>query len=80
MNTAFPDHFGDETQVALLDRGAQTHVITRNDRRYTYYGRTVGATSLDEVSLPVLTALARLQGNSAYAKVADEDVLGLMQR
>lgn len=77
MTAALPIYYGDEAQQALLRRGAQMHLITRADKRYTYYGRAVGAVSPQDLPLPVVMALARLQGNSNYATLADTDVPGL---
>ena len=66
--------YGSYAQRALLQRGADMHSITRDQKHLTYYGRTVGVTSIDDAPLSTMLALARLQGNSNIADVADADM------
>ena len=56
-----PTLFGSKEQVALLQRGADLRKLTRHDRRFFYYGRTVGICTLDAAPFDCLAALARLQ-------------------
>jgi len=51
--------------------------LTERDPRFTYYGRTVGGTSPDEVPLDAVVALAQLQGNSNLSFVRDAEVADL---
>ena len=69
------DHFGSRDQKALLERGAQMHLITQYQPYLTYYGRTVGATSPRDVPLKTLMALARLQGNSSFFDLPDDEFI-----
>ena len=71
------DHFGSRDQKALLERGAQMHLITQYQPYLTYYGRTVGATSPRDVPLKTLMALARLQGNSSFFDLPDDEAPSL---
>lgn len=64
------DIFGNETQRALLTRGAQMHQITKGDPRFNYYGRAVGLVSPEDGDVELLTSLVRLQGNTNYVRVA----------
>jgi len=70
-------HYGSAAQQALLRRGAEMRRLTDRDSRFTYYGRTVGATGPDEAPLDCVVALARLQGNSNYSFVPDAEVPAL---
>lgn len=66
--------FGSAPQVAMLQRGADLHQLVGSHPQFTYYGRVVGLTSPDDASFDTFTALVRLQGNSSYADLSDEDV------
>ena len=70
-------HYGSEAQQALLRRGAEMRRLTDRDPRFTYYGRTVGATSPHEVPLALVVALARLQGSSNFSFVPDAEMPSL---
>lgn len=68
-----PEYFGTADQQALLRRGAAAHLITRDDPRFSYYGRTVGVPSTQDAPTETVFALARLQGNSNFADMADDE-------
>ena len=70
-------HYGSEAQRALLRCGAEMRRLTDGDPRFTYYGRTVGATSPGDAPVDIVVALARLQGNSNYSFVPDAEVPAL---
>ena len=55
------------------------HEITANSARHTYYGRTVGLATPVDGPFDELAALARLQGNTNYAKVPNADMPDLLQ-
>lgn len=69
--------FGTEAQRGLLARGQSLFDILRDDPRFTYYGRTVGLVGPCEGAVVLLASLARLQGSSHYAKVANADMARL---
>lgn len=78
MTADTTEDFGSAAQRALLRRGRLTYEITARDPRFTYYGRTVGLVSPDQGTFDELAALARLQGNSNFARVPNADMASLM--
>jgi len=71
MDRRIDEVFGTEPQQTLLRRGRAFHDLTRDDTRYTYYGRTVGLASPQDGDMDELHNLTVLQGNSHYANVND---------
>lgn len=65
------EYFGDGDQQALLKRGRALSDLLKHDKRFSYYGRTVGITTTEDGDLDTLTALVRAQGNSNCATVPD---------
>lgn len=65
--------FGSDAQQALLRKGASAYQLFRDHADFTYYGRTVGITSLQEVPLDTLVALSRLQGNSTLGTLTKKE-------
>lgn len=72
------EDFGTDAQRTLLQRGRSMHEITVNSARHTYYGRTVGLVTPVDGPFDELAALARLQGNTNYAKVPNADMPDLL--
>lgn len=69
------EYFGDGDQQALLKRGRALSELLKHDKRYSYYGRTVGLATTEDGDLDTLTALVRAQGNSNCATVPDDECL-----
>ena len=67
------EFFGNADQRALLKRGRALSELLQHDKRYSYYGRTVGITSTQDGDLDVLAALAKIQGNSNCGTVPEND-------
>ena len=67
-------YFGSDAQRAILRRGRALRDILAPWPRYSYYGRVVGITSLDDETLDDMVALARVQGNSSCTAVPDDAV------
>jgi hypothetical protein len=65
------EYFGDGDQQALLKRGRALSELLKHDKRFSYYGRTVGIATMEDGDLDTLTALARVQGNSNCATVPE---------
>jgi len=63
------EYFGNDDQRALLRRGRGMAELLGHDKRYTYYGRTVGLAGPEDGDIDQLAALARVQGNSNYSTV-----------
>ncbi|MEM8554541.1 MAG: GNAT family protein [Pseudomonadota bacterium] len=74
MTTPKERYFGTEEQKALLRRGRAMFNDLRGERRYTYYGRTVGIADAAPRALDRLEILTRLQGNSNCAFVPNCEV------
>lgn len=66
------EYFGDRDQQALLKRGRALSELLKHDKRYSYYGRTVGVATMEDADLDTLSALVRAQGNSNCATVPDD--------
>lgn len=69
------EYFGDGDQQALLKRGRALSQLLKHDKRFSYYGRTVGVATTEDGDLDTLTALVRAQGNSNCAAVPDDECL-----
>lgn len=63
------EFFGSDDQRAVLRRGRGLAALLGQDRRYSYYGRTVGLAGLEDGDIDNLAALAIVQGNAAYGTV-----------
>ncbi|AZQ67166.1 N-acetyltransferase [Silicimonas algicola] len=63
------EFFGTDDQRAVLRRGRGMASLLGQDRRYTYYGRTVGLAGPEDGGIEQLAALATVQGNAAYGTV-----------
>jgi hypothetical protein len=67
-------YFGGEDQQALLRRGRTMFALAEGDRRFSYYGRTVGLAGPQFGSVAMLAALARLQGNGSVIDLPEADL------
>ncbi|WP_299356529.1 hypothetical protein [uncultured Shimia sp.] len=67
------EFFGNDGQQALLKRNCALSELLQHDKRYSYYGRTVGITTAQDGDLDVLATLARLQGNSNCGTVPENE-------
>ena len=63
------EFFGSDDQRALLRRGRSLAALLGQDRRYCYYGRTVGLPGPEDGDIDQLAALVIVQGNAAYYDV-----------
>jgi hypothetical protein len=72
--TTQDEYFGSEDQRALLRRGRNMAQLFADDWRYSYYGRTVGLVRPCDGDIEKLAALARIQGNSNYSYVPEDEV------
>ena len=70
---SFQTFFGSDAQRTLLSKGASAYQLFRDKPGYTYYGRTVGITCLQDVPFENVIALARLQGNSTCGRLTKEE-------
>ena len=70
---SFQTIFGSDAQRTLLSKGASAYHLFRDKPGYTYYGRTVGITCLQDVPFENVIALARLQGNSTCGRLTKEE-------
>lgn len=61
--------FGTGDQRAVLRRGRGMAALLGQDRRYSYYGRTLGLTEPEDGDVDQLAALTVVQGNAAYGAV-----------
>jgi hypothetical protein len=61
--------YGSDDQRALLRRGRGMAALLGQDRRYSYYGRTVGLPGPEDGDLDHLAALAVVQGSASYLDV-----------
>lgn len=63
------EFFGNDDQRAVLRRGRGLAALLGQDRRYSYYGRTVGLAGPEDGDIDHLAALAIVQGNTNYGTV-----------
>lgn len=63
------EFFGSDDQRALLRRGRGMAALLGQDRRYSYYGRTVGLPGPEDGDIDHLAALATVQGSATYFAV-----------
>lgn len=63
------EFFGSDDQRAVLRRSRGLAAVLGQDRRYSYYGRTLGLTGPEDGDLDHLVALAVVQGNATYGSV-----------
>jgi hypothetical protein len=63
------EFFGSDDQRAVLRRGRGLAALLGQDRRYCYYGRSVGLTGPEDGDLDHLAAMAIVQGNATYWNV-----------
>ena len=63
------EFFGSDDQRAVLRRGRGLAALLGQDRRYSYYGRTVGLPGPEDGDIDHLAALAIVQGNTNYGTV-----------
>lgn len=75
----FNEVFGSDEQRALLRRGRAMADLTREDPRYSYYGRTVLLSTPEDGDIDQLAALCRLQGYSSYSCVPVADIDAVKQ-
>lgn len=66
MNDEF---FGSDDQRAVLRRARALAAVLGQDRRYSYYGRTVGLPGPEDGDIDHLAALAIVQGSATYGTV-----------
>jgi hypothetical protein len=66
--------FGSDDQRALLRRGRAMAALLGQDRRYSYYGRTVGLPGPQDGDIDHLAALATVQGSATYLAVPLDQV------
>ena len=63
------EFFGNDDQRAVLRRGRGLADLLGQDKRYSYYGRTVGLPDQEDGSIDHLAALAIVQGSTNYGAV-----------
>lgn len=63
------EFFGSDDQRAVLRRGRGLAALLGQDRRYSYYGRSVGLPGPEDGDIDLLAALVTVQGYSAYYAV-----------
>lgn len=63
------EFFGSDDQRAVLRRGRGMAALLGQDRRYSYYGRTVGLPGPEDGDIDHLAALAIVQGSATYLAV-----------
>ena len=63
------EFFGNDDQRALLRRGRGLAALLGQDRRYSYYGRTVGLPGPEDGDIDQLAALVTVQGYAVYGAV-----------
>ncbi len=68
------EFFGSDDQRALLRRGRGLAALLGQDRRYSYYGRTVGFPGPEDGDVDQLAALSIVQGFAACGAVPSTDV------
>jgi hypothetical protein len=68
------EFFGNDDQRALLRRGRGLAALLGQDRRYSYYGRTVGLPGPEDGDIDHLAALAIVQGSATYLAVPLDQV------
>ncbi len=68
------EFFGSDDQRAVLRRGRGLAALLGHDRRYSYYGRSVGLPGPEDGDIDHLAALAIVQGSAIYLDVALDQV------
>jgi hypothetical protein len=68
------EFFGSDDQRALLRRGRGLAAVLGQDRRYSYYGRTVGLPGPEDGDIDHLAAMAIVQGSATYLAVPLDQV------
>ena len=63
------EFFGSDDQRALLRRGRALAAVLGQDRRYSYYGRSVGLPGPEDGDIDHLAALVTVQGYAVYGAV-----------
>ena len=63
------EFFGNDDQRAVLRRGRGLAALLGQDKRYSYYGRTVGLPGPEDGDIDHLAALAIVQGSTNYGAV-----------
>ncbi len=63
------EFFGSDDQRALLRRGRGLAAVLGQDRRYSYYGRSVGLPGPEDGDIDHLAALVTIQGYAVYGAV-----------
>ena len=63
------EFFGNDDQRALLRRGRGLAALLGQDRRYSYYGRSVGLPGPEDGDIDQLAALVTVQGYAVYGAV-----------
>lgn len=71
------EFFGNDDQRALLRRGRALASLLGQDRRYSYYGRSVGLPGPEDGDIEHLAALAIAQGSATYLAVPLDKVEGI---
>ena len=71
------EFFGSDDQRALLRRGRGLAAVLGPDRRYSYYGRTVGLPGPEDGDIDHLAALAIVQGSATYLAVPLNQVVAI---
>ena len=68
------EFFGNDDQRAILRRGRSLAALLGQDRRYSYYGRTVGLPDQEDGGIDQFAALAIVQGSTHYGAVPLNEV------
>jgi hypothetical protein len=68
------EFFGSDDQRALQRRGRALAALLGQDRRYSYYGRSVGLPGPEDGEIDHLAALATIQGYAVYGAVPMDQV------
>jgi hypothetical protein len=68
------EFFGSDDQRALQRRGRALAALLGQDRRYSYYGRSVGLPGPEDGDIDHLAALVTVQGYAVYGAVALDQV------
>ena len=74
-HTMFKDaFFGSDAQQALLRRSRALFDMVSGDRRFSYYGRTIGLLRPDRGNMDDLERLVAIQGASNFSHIPNADV------
>lgn len=68
------EFFGSDDQRAVVRRGRGLAALLGEDRRYCYYGRSVGLASPEDGDIDRLAALATVQGSASFFHVPMTEV------